>query len=58
MTTACICGREESVMKTLTQSYRSLSVFMQLNVDRLIVPLLVVAALLLAGQLFSYATVH
>jgi len=45
-------------MKTLMESTRGVTVFVQLNVDRLLVPLLIVAALFLSGMLMGYATVH
>ena len=45
-------------MKTLMNSTRDLSLFVQINIDRLLVPLLIVAALFLSGMIFSYATVH
>ena len=52
-------GRERGDdMKLLTQSYRGVSFFVQVNVDRLLVPLTIVGALTLAGWLLSYATVH
>ncbi|WP_275403040.1 hypothetical protein [Roseicyclus persicicus] len=38
-------------------STRGVSQFVQLNMDRFLVPLLIVAALYLAGMIFSYATV-
>jgi|GEM_PF-2048913 hypothetical protein len=45
-------------MKSMMDNTRSVSAFLQLNVDRMLVPLLIVAALFLAGALFGYATVH
>ncbi len=45
-------------MKAIFESTRSVSAFLQLNVDRLLVPLLIVAALFLSGMIFGYATVH
>lgn len=45
-------------MKTLMNSTRGFSVFLQLNMDRFLVPLLIVAALFLGGMIFSYATVY
>jgi hypothetical protein len=47
----------EREMKTLLNSTRDVSLFVQLNMDRFLVPLLIVAALFLGGMLFSYATV-
>jgi hypothetical protein len=40
-------------MKFLTESYRGLSLFVTVNTDRLLVPVLIVAALTLAGWLVS-----
>jgi hypothetical protein len=40
-------------MKFLTQSYRGLSLFVSVNTDRLLVPILIVASLVLAGWLVS-----
>jgi hypothetical protein len=48
----------ERDMKTLMDSTRSVSLFLQLNMDRFLVPLLIVAALFLGGVVFSYATVQ
>lgn len=48
----------ECKMKTIMDNTRSVSVFLELNSDRLLMPLLIVAALFLAGAIFSYATVH
>lgn len=45
-------------MKTLMNSTRGVSQFFQLNMDRFLVPLLIVAALFLGGMLFSHAAVH
>lgn len=47
-------------MKSLTQNTWSLNAKLLLaaNIDRLLVPLLIVAALTLAGWLVSYATVY
>jgi len=45
-------------MKLLMDSTRGVSQFVQLNMDRFLVPLLIVAALFLAGMIFSYAVVH
>lgn len=45
-------------MKVITKSYRSVSALFLLNMDRFLVPLLIMAALTLAGWIFSYATVH
>ena len=49
---------EEEPMKTLAQNAQGLSVLLAINIDRLLVPLLIVAALTLAGWLISYATVY
>lgn len=43
-------------MKMLTDSYRGLTLFVRLNTDSLLVPILIVAALLLAGWLVSLVT--
>jgi hypothetical protein len=43
----------EPEMKFLTQSYRGLSLFVSVNTDRLLVPILIVASLVLAGWLVS-----
>jgi hypothetical protein len=45
-------------MKTLTHTTRGVSVLISLNMDRFLVPLLIVAALFLGGMIFGYATVH
>ena len=45
-------------MKTLIDNTRGMSVFLQLNRDRFLVPLLIVAALLLGAMLFSHPSVH
>lgn len=45
-------------MKAMTATTRGLSVFISLNMDRFLVPLLIVSALFLAGMIFGYATVH
>lgn len=45
-------------MKTLMDSTRGVSLFLRLNMDRFLVPLLITAALFLGGMIFSYATVH
>ncbi len=45
-------------MKLLAESYREVSLVVLTNMDRFLVPLLIVAALLLAGNVFSYVTVH
>jgi hypothetical protein len=45
-------------MKLLIDGTRGVSTFVQLNMDRFLVPLLIVAALFLAGMVFSYASVH
>lgn len=41
----------------LTLGYSKASSFMLLNMDRFLVPMLIVAALALGGMVFSYATV-
>lgn len=45
-------------MKTLLDSTRGVSMFVQLNMDRFLVPLLIVAALFLGGLIFNYASLH
>lgn len=40
-------------MKFLTESYRGLTLFMAINTDRFLVPILIVASLTLAGWLVS-----
>lgn len=40
-------------MKFLSRSYRDLSLFVVINTDRLLVPVLIVASLTLAGWLVS-----
>ena len=40
-------------MKTITHSYRSFSFFVEVNIDRLLVPVTIVGALTLAGWLVS-----
>lgn len=45
-------------MRTIMENTCGVSVFLQLNGDRLLVPLLIVAALFLAGALLGYATDH
>lgn len=40
-------------MKLIDESYRGLSLFFRLNTDSLLVPVLIVAALTLAGWLVS-----
>ncbi|MCU4654556.1 hypothetical protein N8I71_17085 [Roseibacterium sp. SDUM158016] len=40
-------------MKFLNESYRGLSLFVAVNTDRLLVPVLIVACLTLAGWLVS-----
>lgn len=45
-------------MKALTRNVQDLRVLLAVNIDRLLVPLLIIAALTLAGWLVSYATVH
>jgi hypothetical protein len=48
----------EPDMKTLTDTKRGVSVLISLNMDRFLVPILIVSALFLAGMIFGYATVH
>ena len=43
-------------MKLLMESTRSMSLLVLFNMDRFLVPLLIIAALFLAGALFDYAT--
>ncbi|MEQ8368221.1 MAG: hypothetical protein RIB61_16095 [Roseicyclus sp.] len=45
-------------MKLLAESTRGVSLFLVLNMDRFLVPLLIVAALTLAGMIFGYATTN
>jgi hypothetical protein len=45
-------------MKLIAHSYRGVSALIVLNMDRFLIPLLVMGALTIAGWLFSYATVH
>lgn len=45
-------------MKALTQNFQGFRVLLVVNIDRLLVPLLIIAALTLAGWLVSYTTVH
>ncbi|AHM05001.1 hypothetical protein roselon_02702 [Roseibacterium elongatum DSM 19469] len=40
-------------MKLINESYRGLSLVIRLNTDRLLVPVMIVAALTLAGWLLS-----
>jgi hypothetical protein len=46
-------GKLEREMKFLTESYRGLTLFMAINTDRFLVPILIVASLTLAGWLVS-----
>ena len=43
-------------MKLLMESTRSMSLLVLFNMDRFLVPLLIIAALCLAGAFFDYAT--
>ena len=43
-------------MKLLMESTRSMSLLVLFNMDRFLVPLLIIAALFLGGALFDYAT--
>ena len=45
-------------MKQIVQNTRHMSVLVQLNADRLLVPLLISAALVLAAALFQYPAEH
>jgi hypothetical protein len=45
----------ESDMKTLIHNTRGMSQILWLNTDRLLVPLLIVAALVLGSMIFSHA---
>ncbi|MFT6933538.1 MAG: hypothetical protein ACJAXT_002247 [Paracoccaceae bacterium] len=40
-------------MKTITQGYRGITFFLEVNIDRLLVPLTIVGALTCAGWLVS-----
>ena len=51
-----VSSNSEHAMKQLIESTRSMSLLVVLNTDRFLVPLLIVAALFLAGALFDYAT--
>ncbi|MEM9317593.1 MAG: hypothetical protein AAGA70_01145 [Pseudomonadota bacterium] len=44
-------------MKSIARNTRGLGDLISVNIDRLLVPLIVVAALTLAGWVLSYATV-
>jgi hypothetical protein len=44
---------QEHDMRFLSESYRGLSLFVAVNTDRLLVPVLIVGALTLAGWLVS-----
>lgn len=43
-------------MKHLLDSTRTMSLLVRLNMDRFLVPLIIVAALFLSGSLLGYAT--
>lgn len=45
-------------MKTLMDGTRGVSIFVKLNTDRFLVPLLISAALFLAGMVFSHTMVN
>ena len=45
-------------MKALAENAQGIRVLLAVNLARLLVPLLIVAALTLSGWLVSYATVH
>ncbi|MBF9050549.1 hypothetical protein GTA62_15190 [Roseobacter sp. HKCCD9010] len=45
-------------MRLLSDGYRGIRFFVQINVDRLLVPLIIVSALTVAGWMLSYATIH
>jgi hypothetical protein len=45
-------------MKALVRRSRVFSGFVYINMDQFLVPLLIVAALTLAGMIFGYATTH
>ncbi|MFT5869793.1 MAG: hypothetical protein ACI8TF_001906 [Paracoccaceae bacterium] len=40
-------------MKTITQGYRGITFFLEVNIDRFLVPLTIVGALTFAGWLVS-----
>jgi len=40
-------------MRLITEGYRSISFFVEVNIDRFLVPLTIVGALLVAGWLIS-----
>jgi len=46
----------EHAMKLLVESTRSMSLLVLFNMDGFLVPLLIIAALFLAGALLDYAT--
>jgi hypothetical protein len=46
----------ERGMKQLMQNTRGVSLLVALNMDRFLVPLMIVAALFMAGAMFGYAT--
>lgn len=45
-------------MRLIANGYRGVSALILLNMDRFLIPLLIMGALTVAGWLFSYATVH
>lgn len=45
-------------MKMINEGYRGFTFLVQMNMDRFLAPLLIVAALTVAGWLVSYATIH
>lgn len=45
-------------MNALARSTKDFGMLLAINIDRLLVPLLIVAALTLAGWAISYATVY
>ena len=52
----CPSLEPERDMRFISDSYRGLTVFVSVNTDRLLVPVLIVASLTLAGWLVSLIT--
>lgn len=46
------------VMKSLLENGRGMSHLVWFNLDRVVMPLVIVSALVLARMIFDYATVH
>lgn len=45
-------------MKAIAQNTRGLTDLLAVNIDRLLVPLIIIGALTVAGWVLSYATVY